>query len=174
MREIPIWLLDVDGVINAFDETRPVLGEWGDWETFTARGFPIRHSPAMVERIRALHEAGRVEVRWLTTWGSYANTDLEPLGLPAFEVAAEQPFRERLSWWKLPVAQDLFARGHQIIWTDDDLAFDSTAGAWLHEVADSRRARDLYAFAPQGAITPHELDGIEDWLVARSKEEERV
>ncbi len=163
----PIWLLDVDGVVNAFDETRPVLGDWDDWQTFTACGFPMRYSPAMTSRIRTLHETGQVEVRWLTTWGRKANTDLKPFGLPEFEVAAEQPFHERLSWWKLPVAQELFAHGNAIIWTDDDIRYSSSATNWLREVSQSRRAGDLRAYAPQGAISQEDMADIEAWVVAR-------
>jgi len=163
-----IWLLDVDGVLNAFDESRPVVGDWGDWATFTTRGLPVRYSPKMVGRILGLHEAGKVEIRWLTTWGRWANTDLKQLGLPEFTVAAESPYREPdASWWKLSAAQDLFAQGHMIIWTDDDIVFDTDAVQWLDEVANSERAGDLHAFAPQGAISQQEMDDIERWLDGR-------
>ena len=169
MSDKPIWLLDVDGVINAFDESGPVMGDWGDWTGFTARGFPIRYSPKMIARILALHEADRVEVRWLTTWGRHANTDLPELGLPEFAVAAEMPFRERDGWWKLPVAQELFDQGHAIIWTDDDMAFVSDAQDWLRAVGQTARGLvDLHAFAPKGAISQAEMDGIEAWLAART------
>jgi hypothetical protein len=163
----PIWLLDVDGVLNAFDESGPVVGDWGDWETFTAKGFPIRFSPRMTSRIREMHEAGTVEVRWLTTWGRWANTDLPQFGFPEFQVAAEQPFRDRGGWWKLPVAQELFNQGHAVIWTDDDITFSSDAMDWLKQVANSDRACDLFAFAPQGAISQREMDDICIWTVNR-------
>lgn len=163
----PIWLLDMDGVLNAHGEGWPVLQEWNDWTLFTARGFPIRYSPTMVARIRALHETGRVEVRWLTTWGHWANTDLPELGFPEFEVAAEPPFRDHGGWWKFPVARDLFDQGHALIWTDDDLAFSSDALDWLGDVAFSERRGDLWACAPRGAISEREMDDIEAWVAAR-------
>lgn len=163
----PIWLMDVDGVLNAFDESGPVMGDWGDWTGFTARGFPIRYSPKMVARILALHETRRVDIRWLTTWGRWADTDLTEFGLPEFEVAAEQPFRDRGGWWKLPVAQELFNKGHAVIWTDDDLAFSSDAMRWVKDVADSDRAGDLFACAPQGAISQQEMADIETWVAGR-------
>ena len=163
----PIWLLDVDGVLNAFDDSGPVIGDWGDWETFTSNGFPIRYSPTMTAHIRGLHERGTVEVRWLTTWGRMANTHLKQLGLPEFEVAAEAPFRERDGWWKLPVAQALFDQGHAVIWTDDDLAFSSDAMRWVKDVADSERSGDLYAYAPEGAISQRRMDDILMWVTNR-------
>lgn len=167
MSDKPIWLLDVDGVLNAFDETRPVLGDWGDWQTFTARGFPIRYSPTMVGRILALHESGAVEVRWLTTWGRHANTDLTPLGFPEFAVAAEMPFRERDGWWKYPVAKELFEQGQAIIWTDDDITYSSDALDWLRDVKASDRSDDIRAYAPQGAISQQDMDDIEKWVASR-------
>lgn len=168
MSDRPIWLLDVDGVLNAFDETRPVLGDWGDWQTFTSNGFPIRYSPAMTARIRALHNNELVEIRWLTTWGAMANTHLKPLSLPQLVVAGEVPIVER-GWWKLPVAQELFAQGNSIIWTDDDIPYSSEAVDWLRDVEDSDRAGDMRAYAPQGAISQQDMDDIEKWLLARAE-----
>lgn len=170
MNDKPIWLLDVDGVLNAFDESRPVLGEWGDWDGFTASGYPIRYSPSMISRIVGLHRSGAVEVRWLTTWGGLANGELRRgLKMPELAVAAEMPFRERYGWWKLPVARDLFEQGHAIIWTDDDMAFVSDAQEWLRTVGQTARGLvDLHAFAPKGAISQQEMDGIEAWLANRT------
>lgn len=164
---VPIWLLDVDGVLNAYDESVPVFGDWDDWQEFLARGFPMRYSPAMCARILALHTSGAVEVRWLTTWGRHANEDLTPFGFPQFEVAGEQPFRERWGWWKLPVAQKLFEQGHAIIWTDDDLRFSNEAKNWVDEVMHSDRAWDMCAFSPEGALSQDIMTQIETWLEAR-------
>lgn len=63
----PVWLLDVDGVINA---SRPGWGAAPHHGTATAAGmsFRIRWAPALAKRIRALHESGRVEIRWCSTW----------------------------------------------------------------------------------------------------------
>jgi hypothetical protein len=164
---VPIWLMDVDGVLNAFDESVPVIGDWSDWEVFTARGFPMRYSPSMIKRIRALHDSGVVEVRWLTTWGRYANTDLTQFGLPELKVQAEMPFRERHGWWKLPVVQQLFEKGRTIVWTDDDIVSDTKAMHWINEVATSSRHNDLYAYAPPGAITQEQMTHTEKWLEKR-------
>lgn len=165
----PIWLLDVDGVLNAFDESRPVLGDWDDWTGFTANAFPIRYSPTMTKRILALHESGAVEVQWLTTWGRLANEHLsEQFGFPEFKVAAEMPFRERNGWWKLEVVQSLFDQGHSIIWTDDDIPVSTSTLLWISSVADMRRDDDLLALAPRGAISQEDMKDIEKWLEARN------
>lgn len=165
----PIWLLDVDGVLNAYEEAAPILRDWDDWQEFIARGFPIRYSPAMIARILALHESGAVEVRWLTTWGHFANEDLQPLGFPEFLVAAEMPFRDRLGWWKLPVAQDLFYQGRAVIWTDDEISNSPSTIEWMRQVADSQRANDLVMYSPPfGALSHRDIDDIEKWVADRA------
>ncbi len=58
----PVLLLDVDGVINAFNPG------WGDTARAKCAGLTVRWSPDMVARIRALHASGLDEVRWSTTW----------------------------------------------------------------------------------------------------------
>ncbi len=63
----PVWLLDVDGVINV---PRP------GWNAAPRSGnacsagtaFRIRWAPALLDRIRALHHTGSVEIRWCSTW----------------------------------------------------------------------------------------------------------
>lgn len=67
-----MWLLDVDGVLNA---TRPgwgspprrvsVYADGGDW--------PMRWAPAIIDRLRGLHQDGAVELRWCGTWCAWAD-----------------------------------------------------------------------------------------------------
>jgi hypothetical protein len=59
----PVWLLDVDGVINA---ARP---GWGakprsGMASSMAVGWRMRWAPALVRRIRDVHTTGALEVRW--------------------------------------------------------------------------------------------------------------
>src|SRR5687768_389378 len=80
----PIWLLDVDGVINA---SRP---GWGaaprTGYAYAGRSeFKIRWAPALLQRIRKLHSEGLVEIQWCTTWCAFADQlerlfKLPPLG----------------------------------------------------------------------------------------------
>ncbi|GGL41836.1 hypothetical protein GCM10014719_48880 [Planomonospora parontospora subsp. antibiotica] len=62
----PVWLLDVDGVINV---ARP---GWGDaprsGTAYSGGGaYRMRWAPALIDRIRALHRAGGVEIRWCSS-----------------------------------------------------------------------------------------------------------
>lgn len=155
----PVWLLDVDGVINLFDGAAKA---WPDVEHFTALGYRITWSPSMLQRIRAIHDSGLAEVRWLTTWEGLANEHLsEPFGLPQLTVAGGRPFRDDIStWWKLPHAQAAYETGVHIIWTDDDINFASDAKKWLEEVGPDR----MTAISPHGGLLPEHLDLIERQL----------
>lgn len=160
-REPPLWLLDVDGVVNAI---HPELHPWPDMTCFRARGFTIRFSPTLLGRIAALHHAGRVEVRWLTTWWDTANVHLAAtFGLPQLLVAnTEAEFHARHQWWKLPVAQRLAAEtGRRLVWTDDDLRHVPDAAEWAAGQGDR-----VLLVCPDAylGLTPEDLRGIESWL----------
>ena len=86
----PLWLLDVDGVLNAVTRT-PDRAVWHDWVQGSAkaddRRWPITFSRSVACAVARLHETGAAEVRWLTTWGDAANEELgDLLGLPTLEV----------------------------------------------------------------------------------------
>ena len=82
----PVWLLDVDGVLNA---SKP--GWSGSPVTRTAyagaKAFPLRFAPALIRRIRAVHERGTVEVRWATTWVDHIDQVVRVMRLPAWACA---------------------------------------------------------------------------------------
>src|SRR5215207_6012331 len=74
----PVLLLDVDGVLNAVQPDLPA-----GWRRGTYNGFVLSWDPTVTARLRKLHESGRVELQWLTTWTENADRLLaEPMGLP--------------------------------------------------------------------------------------------
>jgi hypothetical protein len=74
----PVLLLDVDGVLNA---VHPDLTE--GWRRGTYNGDLLSWDPTVTARLRQWHEAGRVELQWLTTWTEKADELLaERMGLP--------------------------------------------------------------------------------------------
>jgi len=156
----PVWLLDVDGVVNLF---ATAADAWPDVQRFTANGFKITWSPTMLGRIRQVHDSGLAEVRWLTTWGDLANQHLAtPFGLPQLTVAGTQPFRDSLTrWWKLPHAQAVYDTGVRVVWTDDDIACAFGASAWLEQIGPDR----MTAISPLHGLLPEHLDTIERWLM---------
>ncbi|MEU1763329.1 hypothetical protein [Micromonospora sp. NPDC005652] len=68
----PVWLLDVDGVINA---SRPGWNAvpWKGYAYDRATEYKIRWAPQLIARIYELHRAGLVEIRWCSTWCAYAD-----------------------------------------------------------------------------------------------------
>ena len=165
----PVLLLDVDGVLNAVRRDLPE-----GWRRGTFAGYVLSWDPTVVERLRTLHETGRVELQWLTTWAEMADRLLaEPLGLPrglrthARPEVAPTGFGGRLGavagWWKLAAARAVAAAepGRRIVWIDDDLA-DQAADTreWL--VANGQ----VLVVAPAVAtgLTHAELDRVESWL----------
>lgn len=187
MKTTPIWLLDVDGVLNALPWASArwekgvgatVESAWADLtETRStpdlhldpADGYHITYSPALMREIRKLHESGAVEVRWLTTWGSGANVHLnKQLGLPAFDVAGEPPetigytgqYSSR-TWWKLGHVERIHAEEphRPIIWTDDDLEHVDYAREWAHSLGFLPLAPDETV-----GITPGDLQRIKEFI----------
>jgi hypothetical protein len=167
--DVPILLLDVDGVLNAACVDLPE-----GWARGTFNGFVLSWDPSITARLRGLHESGRVEIRWLTTWAEDADRLLAgPMGLPqglrvhAREGAAPTGFLGALDgasgWWKLAVAQAVAEAepDRRIIWIDDDLAEQAAeTGEWL--AANPH----VLVVAPKlyTGLTHQQLDAIEAWL----------
>lgn len=164
----PVLLLDVDGVLNAVRSDLPE-----GWQRGRFNGYVLSWDPSVVARLRALHESGRVELQWLTTWTEMADRLLaEPLHLPR---GLRTHSREVLptgyggalgglsGWWKLTAAQAVAAAepGRPIVWIDDDLAdqADDTS-EWIAAHGQ------VLVVAPQvtTGLTHAELDRIEAGL----------
>jgi len=173
------WFLDVDGVINAFPTHKnrskykrgratPFYygtGVYGSLDNFM---YKINYDPTVLERMRALHESGKVELVWLTTWGAGANGGLRTLvGLPELRVAGEMedPKYRGLHWWKDQALQDWMEEhpGARFIWTDDHLSMYLT-----EEELEQRLGTDGLAICtPETTGLTHEdLDRIEEFINA--------
>ncbi len=169
MADVPILLLDVDGVLNAARVDLPA-----GWQRGTFNGFVLTWDPTVTARLRELHESGRVEIQWLTTWAEKADLLLaEAMGLPrGLKTHAEAGavstgflgmLRGASSWWKLALARAAVEAepDRRVVWIDDDLVEQSAdTGEWLaanpHVLVI---APDLFA-----GLTHEQLDEIEAWL----------
>lgn len=133
----PVWLLDVDGVINACSRELPTNNHPEDtWNSVhcAAMGaiWPITWSTVVRDFLLDAHE--RVEIRWHTTWQHDAQTIADALSLPEWEVQPAPEFYSRhsmyggwggspSSWWKMGGALDVVNNEKRpLIWTDDDLS----------------------------------------------------
>jgi hypothetical protein len=134
--------------------------------------------PTITARLRELHESGRVEIQWLTTWTTNADRLLaEPMGMPrglkthappdAAPTGSLGPLGGRSGWWKLTAARAVAEAepDRRIVWIDDDLARQAAdTGEWL--AAHPRVlviAPDLFA-----GLTHEHLDAVEAWLCGGS------
>lgn len=151
----PVWLLDVDGVVNA---SRPGWHAAPRVGNASAGGvsFRIRWAPALAQRIRELHRSGRVEIRWASTWNPWVGEIERLLALPPLARAFNEPVTgEGARQAKLAAAHAVLAEGRRLIWTDDEAIPEDRsklAGALLIE--------PLYR---QG-LQPEDMDRIEAFL----------
>ena len=114
MRDLPLLLLDVDGVLNPFAALTCPAGY--DEHPFFPGEEPVRlcrdHGEWLVEL------AERFELVWATGWGDNANTYLAPvLGLPRLPVIRfpDMPFEPRAK--VPPIAA--YTGSRPAVWLDD-------------------------------------------------------
>ena len=119
---IPIWFLDIDGVVNAISDAIPP-GYRRTTALTMGRGWRIVYSPDVVDFINFAHRQRLAEVRWLTTWEQDAHRELAPtVGLDAFPAYDIPDADSPSGWWKADVvALSVAEEKRPIIWTDDDL-----------------------------------------------------
>jgi hypothetical protein len=168
----PVWLLDIDGVVNALARG-PVPDSFppDDWRQYVVEAdipgmgrmlLPILVAQPVVEFIREVYESGRAEVRWHSTWRTAAMTDLAPtLGLPGIPISIAPEWTQRPpGWWKLPAAQRVLASGRRLVWTDDDI------DEYLDDVSATMREPSALLISPDPVtgLTQRDLDRITAFL----------
>lgn len=127
---LPLILLDVDGVLNAFsyspaetslpDTAFSDLTEYNVWNEAHGRSYRFWVSPELIADIRAIHDSGLTEIAWLTSWRDEANTQVAPtLGLPRFPVVGYPRGISDYSW-KQQTAMEALWLGRPVAWLDDD------------------------------------------------------
>ncbi|GAB7189961.1 hypothetical protein NUM3379_06670 [Kineococcus sp. NUM-3379] len=158
-----VWLLDVDGVLNA---SRPGWSAPPRIRNAYSGGFEyrIRWAPALLQRIRALHAGGRVDIRWCTTWCADAGQLEQMFELPVLPRAwPDRLLGEDAAAAKLAAARQVLAEGHRLIWTDDDEV--PTDGPVRDELTGTGRAL-LIRPKPSLGLQPRDLDAIEAFITA--------
>lgn len=161
----PVWLLDVDGVVNA---RHPA------WDQPYAQGhafvdgvtYRLQWAPALTRYIKAVHKRRAAEVRWATTWVDHVHQVERLLRLPAFHTA----FRglgtspavsapERKIDAALHVVE---VERRPLIWTDDDAI--PPAGEVRRRLEEAGVPVLLLAPDPFEGLTPRHLDVIDAFL----------
>ncbi len=118
----PVWLLDVDGVINA---NRP------GWSAAPkSRGVAlsnglyakVKWEPRLISVIRGLHFSGSVDIRWATSWVSYSPELEGLLLLPPLPLAFTDAVYAGLTKAKIDAALHVVEVDKRpLIWTDDEV-----------------------------------------------------
>lgn len=196
---VPLWLLDVDGVLNAVTND-PDRAVWDDWQRGEAHAqgatWPICFSPTVIRTIRRLSEGRFVDIRWLTTWKDNANGDLlELLELPAFPVAgadvsaeaspsaitassgdgppshgAARPGRPGAKrWWKFDIVRELVQAA-----PNRPLIWTDD-DLWVERdavtwVRDHARSSLVLAPPPAVGLTPRQLRRIEEFCSGHARQ----
>ena len=153
--QIPILLIDIDGVISlfGFDPAAPPEGKY-----LLVDGIPHFLSAAVAERIRRLQ--ADFELVWCSGWEERADDHLpHALGLPAglphltFD-AANGDGRH----WKL-AAIDAYAGPHRpLAWIDD--AFDESCHRWA---AERPGPTELVRTDPAVGLTADQVTHLRRW-----------
>jgi hypothetical protein len=169
---IPVWLLDIDGVLNALARG-PVRDSWppDSWTQHVIRAeipnmglmvLPILVAEPVLDFVRKAVDSDGVEVRWHSTWRTAAMTDLAPmLDLPHIPISVAPEWTQRpAGWWKLPAAQRVVASGRRLVWTDDDIA------RYPGELGDLETREDALLISPdpETGLSPADLDRISRFL----------
>lgn len=164
LRRPPVWLLDVDGVVNV---ARPVWHEQPQhqhvWSPTDQVAYQMRWAPELIDRVRSLHVDGKVELRWCTTWCLDADVLEELWDLPRLERSlTADPMPRGADCWplKLAAAQGVLADGRRLIWTDDDAL--PKPGPVRDELLAGGLAL-LLAPKPHRGLRPEDLDRIESF-----------
>ncbi len=165
----PVWLLDCDGVVNAWNPGWDAPRAERRVPSATTGGtFTIRYAPALIDRIRALHESGLVEIRWCSTWCGDTVNLAAALGLPAFPDCWDD-YRNGFegSRAKLDAARAVAAEGRPLIWTDDDLT--PVEGNALYDELSDAVPTLLIRPDDRHGLQPRHLDAIEAFIAEEAE-----
>lgn len=169
--DAPVWLLDVDGVLNAM--SRP------GWSAPPARRyayaggvqFKLRWAPALLEEVRDLIRSDAVEVRWATSWVMHIGQIARAMALPdlplAFTLppdlgAATDELHDATEAAKRTAALDVVAGGRRLLWTDDDAIWPTGPERAHLEAAGAL----LIAPDERRGLQPADITTIRAWLTA--------
>lgn len=160
----PVWLLDVDGVLNA---SRPGWGEVPDRGDAFVDGsrYSLRWAPSLTRRISAMALGGAVEVRWATTWVDHITQIERLLRLPKIETAFQglnAPVDEAVAR-KVRAALDVVeVERRPLIWTDDDAIPDH--GELLDRLLNGGVPVLLLSPGSRHGLQPEDLAAIDDFV----------
>jgi len=153
----PVWLLDVDGVLNA-----PRAGWGGAPMSATVDGYRLHWSPELMDRIYTLWRNGTASIQWATSWAGRTRAIESAFGLPRLGDAFDGPVQPPALLEKHAAAAAVDQAGRRLVWTDDE-AFDATPG-WADRLA--KKGHLLIRPDPRRGLRPRDLDRIAEYCLS--------
>lgn len=158
----PVWLLDVDGVLNAI---RPGWGEAPHQGRVFADGigWKFRWSPSLLAFVRSVASQREAEIRWATTWVPWAR-DLEAtFRLPVLPEAFGADEKTSFPSAKLTAALRVVeVEQRPLVWTDDDAI--PGFGLFRDRLMNAGVPVLLVAPQPNRGLQPEDVDAIRAFL----------
>ena len=164
-RTAPVWLLDVDGVLNA---NRPGWGAPPRQGTahYGSETFRMRWAPKLMVELVQLHREGMVDLRWATTWVDHIDSVQALFGLPAFPLAFSRLSaapQVKAPGLKMDAAlQVVETERRALIWTDDD-AIDADP-LLVPRLRASGQPLLLIRPDPRRGLQPADLQAIAEFI----------
>jgi hypothetical protein len=164
---VPVWLLDVDGVVNA---RRPA------WDQPFAHGhayvdgvtYRLQWSPVLVRYIKSVHKRRAAEVRWATTWVDHVHQVERLLRLPplrtAFRGLGTAPSIGAPERKVAAALQVVEVERRPLIWTDDDAI--PLSGALRQRIEEAGVPVLLLTPDPHVGLGPEDLERIDAFLTS--------
>lgn len=169
---IPIWLLDFDGVLNVIAaNAQENIWPLESWSFNTVIGgtrpWPVLTARPVLDFIRRVHAQKLAEIRWHSTWRGYIRNAETTLDLPEFPITEAPEFEDKKhrGWWKIPTAaRVVLVENRRLLWTDDDLTpynINSSSHLWQLD-----KKSLLITPKTHHGLTPKNLEHIEEFLNA--------
>lgn len=161
-----MWLLDFDGVINAFGSKNGDRTVHSDWKKCRINGFEILYSPTVIDCIRETHEAG-VDVRWLSTWcADTVQFQHHIPNLPVLPWLDNPDGTDRDGWtsidWKVRAATAHVPTDADVMWTEDEKVVTGEYGQpWITSRTGPTTVINPH---PHHGLTPKHLTTIREWI----------
>lgn len=166
MTDKPVWLLDVDGVINTNRPGWSAAPRQG-MAYADGTGWKMRWASALTTRIQAIHQAGLAEIRWCTTWCERTAQLGRMFGIGPFDDAfGTRPDHKTYGDLKAEAALAVLADGRRLIWADD--AEVPAARDLFPQIASAEADGRALLIAPdeRRGLQPADLDAVEAFAAA--------
>lgn len=170
-KKSPIWLLDIDGVLNVM-VNRDTL-EHPHWPTLIKKSVPTQHgvyydlvmAPEVIDFINTYYAYG-LDIQWATTWQHDANRFVAPaFDLPQMPVGASAMGLSDY-YYKERAALLAIDQGRPLIWTDDD----AIRRMVRMDIEESGVPSLLIEPDPRLGLTPEHLEAITAFVLEHASD----